>query len=205
MANETRGNPFETNVLVKYQQNQQIQKSYFIHELPPNCTIDHLRERIKQTGVPFSDWELVYKPQVCKKSMQKTFVLNSKKTFDDYGIKCWDCVYVVPRNECQQGIVGAQKLLQRIGENVASALTIWGKKKRNGGSGLKGMGRSKTEVENTVNDGNSGFTGRSSTLKEQRQFMSFGNRSTSSLASGITSLSIFQPEDDIKPSQRVLA
>ncbi|KAJ1812234.1 hypothetical protein LPJ56_005572, partial [Coemansia sp. RSA 2599] len=173
MANEARGNPFETNVLVKYEKAQKTHKSYFIHELPPNCSIDHLRERIQQVGVPFGPWELVYRQNTKKPNKKRNIILSNKKSFDDYGIKCWDCIYVLPRSECQEEM-GGQRLLARFGGNLVSSLGIWSKQRGDAGSNkvtLKPREKSKVNCEIPGSDGVSGRT-RSSTLREQTPYLS---------------------------------
>ncbi|KAJ1643929.1 hypothetical protein LPJ64_004338 [Coemansia asiatica] len=200
-TNEIRGNPFETNVLVKYETNSKVQKSYFIHELPPNCSIEHLRERIEQVGVPFDDWEIVFKHNSTRKQSKKVVLLNNKETFEDYGIKCWDSVYVVPRAECHTETGAHQKLLTRIGGNIASTLGIWTRRRSSASiaATLKSREKPRTGIAGAVSDSSSGYA-RSSTLKEQTPYMDIINKSTNSIGSAITSLSIFQPEDDIKSS-----
>ncbi|KAJ2368292.1 hypothetical protein IW150_005451 [Coemansia sp. RSA 2607] len=99
MASDVRGNPFETNVLVKCEHHGRIVKSFFVHELSPNGTVGHLRQRIAEIGVPWAEpWDLVLRTPHTRGAKRKVDrVLCDEKRFDDYGIRCWDCVHVVPR------------------------------------------------------------------------------------------------------------
>ncbi|KAJ2849995.1 hypothetical protein IWW36_002223 [Coemansia brasiliensis] len=64
-------------------------QSFFIHELPPNSSIEHLRERIMEKNlVPFVSWELYITED------KRKIVLDNDKVFSDYGIVRWDSVYV---------------------------------------------------------------------------------------------------------------
>ncbi|KAJ2402614.1 hypothetical protein GGI23_000583 [Coemansia sp. RSA 2559] len=92
----TYGSPFETNVLVKCQRNGKVVKSFFVHELAPNCEIHELRSRADEMGVPFDmNWEMV------KVLPNGSFVvLKDRKRFSDYHIGCWDSIYVRPASEC---------------------------------------------------------------------------------------------------------
>ncbi|KAJ2559426.1 hypothetical protein EV175_000341 [Coemansia sp. RSA 1933] len=92
----TYGSPFETNVLVKCQRDGTVIKSFFVHELAPNCGIHELRARIMEMGIPFEEhWELV------KVLPNGSFVvLKDRKRFSDYHIDCWDSIYVRPATEC---------------------------------------------------------------------------------------------------------
>ncbi|KAJ2369916.1 hypothetical protein H4S01_000704 [Coemansia sp. RSA 2610] len=89
------GNPFESNVLVRVTQNNHQVRSFFLHELPPNCPIDYLLERISAKQVMVSQWEAY----VTHSRSGKPVVLEAGKTFADYGIRCWSCVYVRAKAE----------------------------------------------------------------------------------------------------------
>ncbi|KAJ2563241.1 hypothetical protein IW140_006182 [Coemansia sp. RSA 1813] len=99
--------PFETNVLVKCQKGGDIVKSFFIHELAPNCEIQELRTRAIEMGIPFDEhWELV------KVLPNGSFVvLKDSKKFSDYHIDCWDSIYVRPMSEC---IVYPPNIVQKL-------------------------------------------------------------------------------------------
>ncbi|KAJ1944303.1 hypothetical protein GGF37_002257 [Kickxella alabastrina] len=102
-------------------------KSFFVHELPPNCTISHLRERIAEVEIPFSDWEMAF--QNPRSAHKKSFkILNSKKSFQDYDIQCWDCIYVRPRSEsCAPVSAGSTLYLANICRGIAHKLASLGK------------------------------------------------------------------------------
>ncbi|KAJ1742505.1 hypothetical protein LPJ78_002520 [Coemansia sp. RSA 989] len=86
---KTYGNPFETSLLIRLMRGNKQFQSFFIHELPPNGTIEHLRERVLEKNlVPFVSWELYV-----VKGRRKV-VLDNDKVFSDYGIARWDSVYL---------------------------------------------------------------------------------------------------------------
>ncbi|KAJ2840464.1 hypothetical protein FBU31_000394 [Coemansia sp. 'formosensis'] len=93
------GNPFEASILVKCVRNKKVVHSFFIHELAPNSSICQLHARIvqQQNAVPFADWVLTRRTSTGKQRALQ--VLKLHLTFEDYDIKSWDCVYVVPRSE----------------------------------------------------------------------------------------------------------
>ncbi|KAI9503473.1 hypothetical protein BX070DRAFT_252091 [Coemansia spiralis] len=108
----TFGNPFETNILVKCAEDGDIIKSFFVHELPPNCDIHHLRERIAELGVPFDgDWVLV------KLLPDESFVvLKDGKNLKDYLIECWDCIYIRPAHECHARPLNFMQRISKLGK-----------------------------------------------------------------------------------------
>ncbi|KAJ2715350.1 hypothetical protein H4R19_001251 [Coemansia spiralis] len=88
---KTYGNPFEANVLVRVVGGGALQRSFFVHELPPDCPIGFLRERIeeKRAMIPFAQWEM------CLPSRNGPALCDDLR-FSDYGIKPWDCIFVRP-------------------------------------------------------------------------------------------------------------
>ncbi|KAJ2725063.1 hypothetical protein GGI07_001531 [Coemansia sp. Benny D115] len=111
------GNPFETNILIKCEKENIVKKSFFVHDLPPNCTVSELREQVSQKDIPFDDWDLVLKKQntnpKSNASKSSYLVLNDKKPIGHYEIKCWDTVFVTPRSERQKS---SGDLVTRFGE-----------------------------------------------------------------------------------------
>ncbi|KAJ2758197.1 hypothetical protein H4S06_002812 [Coemansia sp. BCRC 34490] len=112
--NKIYGNPFETNVLVKCERRGVVVKSFFVHELSPNCEVSELRSRVEAVGVPLGEaWELV---KVLPSG--EFVVLKDSKALGDYRIECWDSVHVRPAAECAAKSPSFGQKISRLGLKV---------------------------------------------------------------------------------------
>ncbi|KAJ2785347.1 hypothetical protein H4R18_000558 [Coemansia javaensis] len=112
-ASKTYGNPFESNMLVR----MAGQRSFFVHELPPDCSVAQLRERIRERAGKHhraGEWEL-YLPR------PDAVVLRDGRQLSDYGIRPWDCIHARPATtttataaaQARRGVRGACAALAR--------------------------------------------------------------------------------------------
>ncbi|KAJ2769470.1 hypothetical protein IWQ56_002541 [Coemansia nantahalensis] len=110
----------ECNVLVRVVGGG-MQRSFFVHQLPADCRISVLRERIaeRRTMIPFARWELCL-------PHRRAAALRDGKRFSHYGIRPWDCVHVRPvaaaTTSRADGLTGwsARPVSQRVGALAAS-------------------------------------------------------------------------------------
>ncbi|KAJ2779026.1 hypothetical protein GGI15_004004 [Coemansia interrupta] len=191
-AAPVRGNPFETNILVKCEHPLGcVVKSFFVHELAPNSTVGQLRQRIREAGVPLAEpWDLVLRSEAGgKRRGQK--VLGDAGCFDDYGIRCWDCVYVVPRSMAggKRGLAGGR----RVHEGWAQRISAWRRRLRRGS--LESFACCPTATPSVGSLGGS-------TAHAYLSTDSSALLSTDSLARTLDTHSIFAPEDAAKQAAR---